>query len=49
VLIRAHRRYPCWMMAEQAERERAQQAQAAQRAEAVPLERPERVPVGSGV
>ena len=49
VLIRAHRRYPCWMMAEQAERERAQQAEAAQRAEAVPLERPERVPVGSGV
>ena len=44
VLVRAHRRYPCHMMAEQ-----AQQAQAAQQTQAEPVERPERVPVGSGV
>jgi undecaprenyl-diphosphatase len=52
VLIRAHRRYPCRMLAEQAEQaEQAQQAQQAQakRAEAAPVVRPERVPVGSGV
>jgi hypothetical protein len=44
VLVRAHRRYPCHMMAEQ-----AQQAQAAQQTQAEPVERPERVPVDSGV
>lgn len=44
VLVRAHRRYPCHMMAEQ-----AQQAQAAQQTQAEPVERPERVPVDSAV
>jgi hypothetical protein len=48
VLIRAHRRYPCKMLAEQAEREQAQLEQA-QRARAAPVERPENVPVGAGV
>jgi undecaprenyl-diphosphatase len=43
VLIRAHRRYPCRMLAEQAEQAQAQQPQAE------PVERPERVRVGSGV
>jgi hypothetical protein len=46
VLIRAHRRYPCRMLAEQAEQ--AEQAQA-QQPQAEPVERPERVRVGSGV
>jgi undecaprenyl-diphosphatase len=48
VLVRAHRRYPCKMLAEQAERERAQREEA-ERARAGPVERPEKVPVGSGV
>jgi len=39
VMIRAHRRNPCGMMAEEAEAAEA----------AAPQERPERVPVGSGV
>jgi membrane-associated phospholipid phosphatase len=43
VLIRAHRRYPCRMLAEQAERDRAA------RAEAAAVERRARVPVGSAV
>jgi undecaprenyl-diphosphatase len=43
VLIRAHRRYPCRMLEEQAERDRAARAQAA------PVERRARVPVGSAV
>jgi undecaprenyl-diphosphatase len=43
VLVRAHRRYPCDMMAERAQRQQTEQARSA------PVERPERVPVGSGV
>ena len=43
VLIRAHRRYPCRMLAEQAERDRA--AQAKRR----PVEQRARVPVGAAV
>jgi undecaprenyl-diphosphatase len=46
VLVRAHRRYPCRMLAEQAEqaeRERAEQARGA------PVGRRDRVPVGSAV
>jgi undecaprenyl-diphosphatase len=46
VLVRAHRRYPCQQMAEQAQREQAEQAE---QARAPAVERRERVPVGSGV
>ena len=43
ILIRAHRRFPCRMLEEQAERDLAAQAPAA------PVERRARVPVGSAV
>jgi undecaprenyl-diphosphatase len=43
ILIRAHRRFPCRMLEEQAERDRAAQAPA------TPVERRARVPVGSAV
>jgi undecaprenyl-diphosphatase len=46
VLVRAHRRYPCWMLAEQAESERRAREQEARAAQ---IERTEKVPVGSGV
>jgi membrane-associated phospholipid phosphatase len=46
VLIRAHRRYPCRMMAEEAERAERERAEPARLASIAP---PERVPVGSGV
>jgi undecaprenyl-diphosphatase len=46
VLVRAHRRYPCRMLAEQAEQAERERAE---RARAAPVERRERVPVGSGV
>jgi undecaprenyl-diphosphatase len=52
VLIRAHRRYPCRMLAEQAERDRAAQAEQAERdraaqAEAAAVEQRARVPAGA--
>jgi undecaprenyl-diphosphatase len=46
VLVRAHRRYPCWMLAEQADRDRRARAE---QVRAAPIEQPEKVPVGSGV